>query len=74
MFDFHQFLVAYWPRETEMHRFVQRYGVKNLTRPAIHKWYKRASIPADWFPVILALLEIDRGAPVSVAAYLKDPQ
>lgn len=36
----------------------------------VEKWFQRESIPADWFAILLAYLEIDRGKPVSLVVYL----
>jgi hypothetical protein len=38
----------------------------------IQKWYTRDSISAEWLPQLLALLELNSGAPVSLSAYIYD--
>lgn len=39
-------------------------------RETVRKWFVRNAVPADWLAVILAVLETDLGAPVSLAAYV----
>jgi hypothetical protein len=39
-------------------------------RDTLRKWFARGSIPGEWWPVILALLELERGRPVSLLPYI----
>lgn len=36
----------------------------------VRKWFERDSIPGDKLALILLMLEIDRGAPVSVMSHM----
>jgi hypothetical protein len=70
-FDTSTFLRERWENHDALLAFFQRYGVDTISRAALFKWYRRDSIPSDWLPVLLALIEIDSGQPVSLIPYLK---
>lgn len=70
-FDAKQFLVDNFENPDKELAFLERYGVADLTRQAVYKHFVRGSIPADLLPVLLALLEIENGAPVSLTKWLK---
>lgn len=69
MFDMRKFLRAYWSDETQLCNWIAIYGQEPPKRAAAGKWFTRESIPAQWFATILMLLEIERGAPVSLIPY-----
>ena len=71
MFDFPRFLKTHWTSDRALHRLLKQYGVAGVSAAAVYKWWIRGSIPADHLPVVLALLELERGAPVSMAEFLK---
>lgn len=47
------------------------YGVQGPTRQVVEKWFQRGAVPGRWLAVLLALLELESGASVSVAKYLE---
>lgn len=49
---------------------VQAYGFTPPRHNTVEKWFQREAIPTQWGFFILGLLEIDRGSPISVVAYL----
>lgn len=69
-FDVKAFLGDNWPNATGHHAWLQAYGLA-VGKQAVFKQYLRASIPAEQFALVLAFLELERGAPVSLAKYLK---
>jgi hypothetical protein len=71
MFDFKRFLTDHWHNADLLHSFLSTYG-KSYQRATLYKWFLRETIPAEGFAVLLALLEIDSGKPVSVVNYMKD--
>jgi hypothetical protein len=70
-FQTKKFLTNFWPKPEDLLAFVVPYGVTNLKPQAVYKWYVRESVPSDWFPILLVFIELDRGAPPSLAEYLK---
>jgi len=71
MFDFKRFLTDNWSNADNLHSFLSTYG-RNYQRATLYKWFVRDAIPADGFAVLLALLEIDLGKPISLVEYLKE--
>lgn len=69
MFDTRKFLRAHWADATQLHDWIKLYEPEPPKRPAVGKWFERQSIPSDWLATILVLLEIERGAPVSLIPY-----
>lgn len=39
-------------------------------REAVRKWFSRESIPVEWLPVLILVLEAHRGRPVALASYM----
>jgi hypothetical protein len=39
-------------------------------RDTVRKWFERSSVPSDWFPVLVAVMELERGEPIGLANYL----
>lgn len=38
-------------------------------RETVRKWFRRASVASEWWPILLFVLEINNGEPVSLAPY-----
>jgi hypothetical protein len=66
-----RFLVESFGSTQGLLSFLRAYSVDYPpSDAAVAKWFYRGSIPADWLFILLAYLQIDRGSPVDVAAYL----
>lgn len=72
MFDAKRFLQENFRSSVELVTFLRSYGVEPPLANTADKWWRRNSISGEWLPVLLAVLEIDRGAPVSIASYLTE--
>lgn len=70
MFDARQFLIDTFRTPTELSAFVRAYGYEPPKEATVDKWFRRQSVPSEWFPLLLGLLELDRGKPVSLVSYL----
>ena len=70
VFQIKQFLVDNFGDADKEMAFLAGYGIV-YQRQALHKQWIRESVPADLLPVLLALLEIEQGAPVSLAKWLR---
>lgn len=70
-FNYHKFLRDKWGDPDRMLTFLRAYGHKDVQRPTINQWFRRKSVPADWFATLLGLLEIETGQKVSVTEYLE---
>ena len=45
-----------------------------VTVPAkdtLRKWFERGSIPGEWWPIVLVLIETENGGPVSLRGYMQ---
>lgn len=69
MFSARQFLKDHFVNAPQLVAFAGAYGVE-LNAPATSKWFLRDSLPGDALATLLALLELDRGQPVSVLPYV----
>ena len=69
-FDYHKFLVDTWGEPERLVTFLHAYGRVNANYHTVNQWFRRKSVPSNWFAVLLALLEIETGKPVSLVAYL----
>lgn len=55
--------------------FLRAYRATEIpSEEAVKKWFQRGSVKGEWLALLLALLEIERGAPVSLAPYLLRPK
>lgn len=70
MFNSKRFLIEMFGSAQGVLSFLRAYRVPLPGAFAVEKWFQRGSIPSDWLPVLLAYLEIEHGAPISLSAYL----
>lgn len=70
MFDFGRFLRENFSTPTEMLAFLRAYNAPVPSTFTVQKWFQRDTVPSDWFPILLAYLELDRGAPVRLMPYM----
>lgn len=71
MFKAKQFLKENFKTPQGVLSFLRAYGAPVPGAKAVEKWFQRDSVPAEWLPVLLAYLELDGGAPVSLRDYLE---
>jgi len=70
VFDTQRFLNDQIGEPTKMEPLFRAYGMEAPRFEAVRKWYQRGSIPADWFVLILCVIELDKGEPVRLAPYV----
>lgn len=70
MFDARRFLIDCFKTPVGLIAFLRAYNADLPSEETARKWFQRGSVPSDWFAYLLAYLEMDRGAPVSLSAYL----
>lgn len=70
MFDFEQFLLDNFGTTERLSRFLHVYGYTPPKHDTIYKWFHRRTIPAEWFALLVALLELERGGSASVNKYI----
>ena len=69
-FQAKKFLEKYFVDSEKLLAFLAVYGhtVKPMTA---YNWFRRDTIPTKWAFLLLALLETEQGAPISLREYLK---
>lgn len=65
------FLVENFQTVQGLLAFLRAYNAPLPNMKTVEKWFQRQSVPSEWLPVLLAYLEIDRGGPISLVAYLE---
>lgn len=70
MFDAVRFLRDNFKHPNEVVAFFNAYGQDPPNESAVDKWFRRGALPAPWGYTLLVLMELDRGAPVSLAKYI----
>lgn len=74
MFDGKRFLKENFLNPQKVLALFRAYNIGCPSLSAIEKWFQRGTIPGEWFPVLLAFLEMERGRPVGVTEYLMGAQ
>lgn len=72
MFDAAAFLKDQFRTPPEMLAMFRDYGVPAPRDGTVSQWFQRGSVSSAWFPVLLAVLELHTGAPVSIVQYIKE--
>lgn len=68
--DARKFIVDNWGDTKRLAEFMKRYG-HAVGLPTINRWLERDSIPGNTLFLLIGLLEIEKGEPVSMAAWLR---
>jgi hypothetical protein len=71
MFNRAAFLSAFDVTPDSIADMADRANVEVPARETIRKWFIRASIPGEWWPVLIALVELDKGRPISLLPYVE---
>lgn len=74
MFDARRFLEEKFQTARGLIALLEGYGVGAPPLGTVEKWFQRARVPGEWFPLLLAYLELENGQPVRLAAYLAGGQ
>jgi hypothetical protein len=69
-FDDVKFLGAYFGGHAEMCHLIAAYGFEPPLLDTASKWFRRGAIPGSWFPILLGVLELDNGGPISVTPFI----
>ncbi|WP_422236968.1 hypothetical protein [Methylorubrum rhodinum] len=70
MFDTARFLREQFDNPADIPRLVSAYGFAPPSEQAVGKWVVRKQVSAAWLPIILAVIELEHGAPVSMLRYI----
>lgn len=70
MFDSTRFLRENFQSPDGVIGLLGSYGLSSPPRDTVRKWFARGGIPSMWLPLLVVILELDRGQPVPLAPYL----
>lgn len=70
MFNGKAFLTATFPEHQNVPTLFCQYGFQPPNVAAVSKWFQRGNVPGPWLAMILALLELEQGAPVSISRFI----
>lgn len=70
MFDAKQFIRENFQSAGGVIAHCRSVGLEPPSDEQVQKWLQRNSVPGEWLAKLLALLEAERGEPVSVQAYM----
>ena len=71
MFDTFTFLKDHFRTPPELVAMFRSYGLEPPRDGTVSQWFNRKTVPSNWFPILLAVLELHHGAPVSVVNYMR---
>ena len=69
VFDFRRFLADHFRTPASLQALVAAYGYAAPKLSTVRKWWSRGSIPADAFPVLLVIAELEAGETVDLMRY-----
>jgi hypothetical protein len=69
-FDIGALLLDHFKDFDTTHLLLSTYGY-SVNRTAVYQWFYRKAVPAHWLGVLLALREVQDGAPISLTKYLR---
>jgi len=70
-FNSTKFLKAYFPDCATMRSLLAAYGFEQPMADTAEKWWRRGSVPGAWLPLLLGVLELEHGQPVSLLPYIE---
>lgn len=74
MFDTVAFLKKHFANPQQLINSLEAYGFAPPQLDAVKKWFSRGSVPGSWLIMLLAILELENGEPVSVAEFVRLPR
>lgn len=66
-----KFLKAHFADCATMRSLLQAYGFEPPAADTAEKWWRRRSVPGAWLPILLGVLELEHGEPVSLLPYIE---
>ncbi len=74
MFDTIRFLQDNFNAPAGVINLLGAYRLPAPPQDTVRKWFSRGNIPSEWLPVLVSVLELDNGQPVSLIRYLGSTQ
>lgn len=72
MFNTKQFLEDHYNTPDGVIGAFNSFGIDIPARDTVRKWFARGSVPSEWLPLLIAVRELETGAPVGLASYISN--
>lgn len=69
-FDAKGFLTKNFQTPANVVSRLAAYGFETPKVHAVEKWFQRGRVPGEYWPLLVSVIELDRGRPVSVTEFL----
>ncbi len=70
MFDTTRFLEDHFRTPDAIVGLFNAYRLEIPARDTVRKWFARGSVPSEWFPLLVAVRELENGEPVRLLPYI----
>lgn len=70
MFDVKRFLTENFRDPDGLVGAFNAYRLAIPPKDTVRKWFSRETVPSEWLPMIIAVLELENGKPVSLTPYI----
>ena len=74
MFEIEAFLRDHFPDPDAVVGLLNAWRLPAPKIEAVRKWFPRKSVPAEWLPLLIAVLELENGSPISLTRYVRGAQ
>jgi hypothetical protein len=71
LFDALAFLTEQFSSPQNILVMFNAYGMRPPNLAAVEKWFQRRSVPSEYLPMLICILELEKGGPVGLARYVK---
>lgn len=71
MFDARKFLEVEFSNAPNVRVLLASYGMKAPSLAAVEKWFQRGRISGEYLPLLLCVMEIEKGEPIRLAQYMR---
>ena len=70
-FNSGRFLRDEFVNVAQCHAMLTGYKMPDVKMSAVEKWFARNSVPGPWLPLLMLVIELDRGEPVRLTKYME---
>ena len=72
MFDTLKFLETEFSDADGLIGLLAKHRQETPKREAVRKWFSRGSVPAEWMPILIIVLEDENGTPPALRSYFSE--
>ncbi|MFY7925555.1 MAG: hypothetical protein ACOVN5_07070 [Aquidulcibacter sp.] len=71
MFDTRRFLEEKFGTPDAVVGLASHHDIPMPSKDTVRKWFERGALSSEFYPLLIVLLELDGGEPISIRSYLK---